>query len=143
MTIEETILSLYSDIAAIKEYICKENSTLSFYSETGVTMFSANYLVETVDGKAKAFVIRSQSDIYLSRVFDDQNQYGSSFDEFTYGGFGTYSFIYFLDSMEQYMTSAVPIDRSLLLVHVPTHATEIHIRPAVNCSYSIITLIEE
>ena len=122
MTIQATIQSLYADIAAIKEFICKEDSPSVFVSYAGSSTQPVYFPIPI---SVKKIAIYSNVTIPYSKIFDRSNQF---YDEYTYEGLGSAMQIEQLGGGGFSHNRAI-INMQLLVIDRIRRAELFHIRP--------------
>lgn len=130
MSIEGTIQSLYTDIAAIKEFICVESKDVE--------------LIQTFDNivvpqlislpvKIQFITVSCETNLYLSRVLDRVN---ADYDEFTYDGFGSICQVVNFGS-KYYGYEFQKISRKFSIFERQKNVRFVRVRPRIDCKLSV------
>lgn len=127
MTIQATIQSLYADIAAIKEFVCKVDGSIV---SKGVFTNISNPQTIVLPVKTKYILIESYSELYLSRIFDRGD---SDYDEYLYEGFGSMCQSIRVGN-ERAEYDWQKIDRTYSSFAVKDRVQSIRIRPCLSCT---------
>lgn len=122
MTFQNTIQLLYADIAAIKEFICKSNSTDLFEEYLGGSGEPQTYLLSP---NTKKIVVYAYTNLVLSKIFD---RYSSQYDEYLFDGLGTICQVQQVgNSLCSYPSNKINME--LMVFDRIPKSTRVHVRP--------------
>ena len=131
LTLIETIRALYTDIAAIKEFICKEKEgetltkTGGFYTESPATL--------NINADTKILGIFSDSAFALSRILDYDS---ARYDEYTFTGFGSICQIGSIGD-ERWDYPFEVITRREALITIKPYVVAVRLRPKIGASMDV------